>query len=96
MSAKTGMLVAYRTVQYPQMANCNESAKAMDHQIGYRYQVTYLNAAGREVSVNSALPMHIHQSLVLGVYHRHHEGACMQIVYCHTSTLHDEQLRKRW
>ena len=49
MAARTGMLVAYRTVQYPQMADCAESGKAMDHQIGYRYQVTYLNAAGREV-----------------------------------------------
>ena len=49
MAARTGMLVAYRTVQYPQMADCAGGPKALDHQIGYRYQVTYLNAAGREV-----------------------------------------------
>jgi hypothetical protein len=49
VAARTGMLVAYRTVQYPQMADCVGSSKALDHQIGYRYQVTYLNAAGREV-----------------------------------------------
>ena len=43
------MLMAYRTVQYPQISNCSESGKAYDHQIGYRYHVTYLNSAGRQV-----------------------------------------------
>ena len=70
MSAKTGMLVAYRTVQYPQTANCNESAKAMDHQIGYRYQVTYLNAAGREVTASACA--HSRSSLAT------ESDACMQ------------------
>ena len=45
------MLLAYRTVQYPQILNCAESGKAYDHQIGYRYHVTYLNSAGRQVGV---------------------------------------------
>ena len=50
-AAETGMLIAYRTVQYPQVANCSESGKAYDHQVGYRYHVTYLNSAGRQVGV---------------------------------------------
>ena len=49
-AAETGMLIAYRTVQYPQSQNCSESGKAYDHQIGYRYHVTYLNSAGRQVN----------------------------------------------
>ncbi len=47
------MAVAYRTVQYPQMEDCASSGKAKDLQIGERYHVTYLNAAGREVHPNS-------------------------------------------
>ncbi len=45
------MGLAYRTVQYPQMEDCASSGKAKDLQIGERYHVTYLNAAGREVLV---------------------------------------------
>lgn len=48
-SAEVGFGLAYRTVQYPQMEDCAGSGKAKDHQIGERYHVTYLNAAGREV-----------------------------------------------
>lgn len=48
------MGLAYRTVQYPQMEDCASSGKAKDLQIGERYHVTYLNAAGREVLVSSA------------------------------------------
>ena len=48
-SAELGMGLAYRTVQYPQMEDCASSGKAKDLQIGERYHVTYLNAAGREV-----------------------------------------------
>ena len=48
-SAELGFGVAYRTVQYPQMEDCAISGKAKDLQIGERYHVTYLNAAGREV-----------------------------------------------
>ena len=46
---ETGMMLAYRTVQYPQLENVTESGAAIDHQIGHRFHVTYLNAAGREV-----------------------------------------------
>lgn len=53
-SAELGMGLAYRTVQYPQMEDCVSSGKAKDLQIGERYHVTYLNAAGREVLVSSA------------------------------------------
>ena len=48
-AAEAGFGLAYRTVQYPQMEDCAGSGKAKDHQIGERYHVTYLNAAGREV-----------------------------------------------
>ncbi|CAL8462826.1 g2360 [Coccomyxa elongata] len=47
---ETGMMLAYRTVQYPQLENITESGAAKDHQIGQRYHVTYLNAAGRELA----------------------------------------------
>ncbi|BDA50920.1 hypothetical protein COCOBI_17-1390 [Coccomyxa sp. Obi] len=47
---ETGMMLAYRTVQYPQLENVTESGAAKDHQIGQRYHVTYLNAAGRELA----------------------------------------------
>lgn len=53
-AAELGMGLAYRTVQYPQMEDCATSGKAKDLQIGERYHVTYLNAAGREVSAKSA------------------------------------------
>ena len=53
-SAELGMGLAYRTVQYPQMEDCASSGKAKDLQIGERYHVTYLNAAGREVLVSSS------------------------------------------
>lgn len=56
-SAELGMGLAYRTVQYPQMEDCASSGKAKDLQIGERYHVTYLNAAGREVLMNSC-PVH--------------------------------------
>ena len=48
-AAEVGFGLAYRTVQYPQMEDCAGSGRAKDHQIGERYHVTYLNAAGREV-----------------------------------------------
>ena len=49
-SEKQGMVLAYRTVQYPQMADCATSGKALDSErLGERYHVAYLNAAGREV-----------------------------------------------
>ena len=47
------MLLAYRTVQYPQRENATASGAAKDHQIGERFHVTYLNAAGREVSITN-------------------------------------------
>jgi hypothetical protein len=46
---ETGMMLAYRTVQYPQMEDVTASGAAKDHQIGQRFHVTYLNAAGRQV-----------------------------------------------
>ena len=57
-SAELGMGLAYRTVQYPQMEDCASSGKAKDLQIGERYHVTYLNAAGREVPAASG-PAHV-------------------------------------
>ncbi len=47
------MLLAYRTVQYPQRENATTSGAAKDHQIGERFHVTYLNAAGREVRITN-------------------------------------------
>lgn len=46
-------MLAYRTVQYPQLENVTVSGAAKDHQIGQRFHVTYLNAAGREVRQSS-------------------------------------------
>lgn len=51
---ETGMLLAYRTVQYPQMEDAMASGAAKDHQIGQRFHVTYLNAAGRQVRLTMA------------------------------------------
>ncbi|KAK9907706.1 hypothetical protein WJX75_008525 [Coccomyxa subellipsoidea] len=47
---ETGMMLAYRTVQYPQMEDVTASGAAKDHQIGQRFHVTYLNAAGRQLA----------------------------------------------
>ena len=55
-SAEVGFGLAYRTVQYPQMEDCAGSGKAKDHQIGERFHVTYLNAAGREVCHSNDAP----------------------------------------
>lgn len=61
-SAEVGFGLAYRTVQYPQMEDCAGSGKAKDHQIGERYHVTYLNAAGREVChARSMLLQRLHE-----------------------------------
>lgn len=54
------MVVAYRTVQYPQMEDPTASAAAKDHQIGDRFHVTYLNAAGRQVRAGFSPPTHPH------------------------------------
>jgi hypothetical protein len=48
------MLLAYRTVHYPQLEDPLASGKAKDRQIGERFHVAYLNAAGREVRAEPA------------------------------------------